>query len=242
VLLHYERQNGGHEAAGAASKPSDEKKEIKTGPVGLVKASKGPKEILMQSDIAKIESASSIAQARVLFDSGSGVTFISKKMAQQLDLKWKKVEGEFTLAGGNTLRITTGEVKFYLSSAIPQWRGEVFEIVAYVLDKPSSDLHKVTVDLTMLSHLTGLQLADFYPRHEEAEIDVMLGLEDTLKILMEQRIDGPRGTPVAQKSHIGWILADAYRATSENMGSEIYPENRAAFEVSNETDMAVKPW
>ncbi|XP_064622592.1 uncharacterized protein LOC135484832 [Lineus longissimus] len=211
--------------------------------VGLVKAITGPKEILMQSTLARIESRGAISVARILFDTGSGVSFISNKMARKLDLRGPKVEAEFSLAGGNQMRLKTERVKFHLSSAIPNWKGEEFEIEAYTVDQPSMDLNCVRVDLSKLQHLQGLQIADTYPR-ESAEIDVMLGLEDTTNILLPVRKTGPPGMPTATKSHFGWVLSGICPVEEPNQRHGKIGMVNTCHRVSleNETDFAARHW
>lgn len=91
-------------------------------------------------------------------------------MAQKLGLKGGPTTGRFTLAGGSVIQLKTEEIKFYLSSAAPTWKREVFEIIAYIIDRPSSELNCVEVDLSEMSQ--GLHLADNYP-HEPTEVDIM---------------------------------------------------------------------
>ena len=100
-------------------------------------------------------------------------------------------------------------MKFTVSSALPNWRGEDFEILAYVIDKPAADLQPVPVDIAKIPHLQNLQLADTFP-HEKCEVDIILGVEDCMKILMDARVKGEDGTPGAQLSHVGWIPFGPY--------------------------------
>jgi hypothetical protein len=131
-------------------------------------------------------------------------------MAKKLNLKGPKVEGEFTLAGGKAMNITTERISFHVSSLIPKWKGEVLEIYAYIFEKLSAPMNLANVDLSKMAHLKGLQMAERFPLPSKAEIDVLLGVEDTVNILCDKRIKGPPGTPMAQKSHIGWILCVPY--------------------------------
>ena len=247
TLLHRERKReaeNGYACRDGAS--HDEKlmspcREKVDSSVGLIKSSGGSADVIMQSGIAKLESKSAVTQGRVLLDSGSGVSFISRAMARRLNLRGPKVEGEFTLAGGKEMKISTERVRFYLSSAIPNWKGETLEIVAYVLDRPSAAMNLVDVDLSKMPHLKGLQLAERFPRPSKAEIDVMLGIEDTINLLLDKRIKGPTGTPVAQKSHIGWLLCGSYNCAKTTDGSFI-GVNRVDFHLQDETEIATRYW
>lgn len=90
-------------------------------------------------------------EARVLFDSGCGVNFISRNMANKLGFKGPKVEVEFSLAGVHLMRLKTEKVKSYFSSAISDWSSVVLETVAYIIDKPSGDLNPVLIDPATMS-------------------------------------------------------------------------------------------
>ena len=244
TLLHRRRDEGRSEIT--SSKTNTEKsrdpEKVETS-TGLIRSS-GSSEILMQSGIVKLESRSAITRGRVLLDSGSGVSFISREMAKKLNLSGPKVKGEFTLAGGQVMNLNTEKVKFHLSSAIPSWKGETLEIVAYIIDKPSAPIKKTAIDISKLSYLKGLQLADTYPHGDSGEIDVMLGIEDTMNILLDKRIPGPRGMPVAQKTHIGWILCGPcpLMSTSTVNGVPGIHSCSAVFNLKSETDIATHHW
>ncbi|XP_064648771.1 uncharacterized protein LOC135500981 [Lineus longissimus] len=245
TLLHFEKRSGSDNAARSnvsgssnlTSKVLHQNKVEST--AGLVKST-GSTNVVMQSGIVKLESKSRVAEGRVLLDTGSGVTFISRSMAKRLNLRGPKVEGEFILAGGEVMATTTEKVKFYLSGILPGWKGEVFEISAYILDKPSAPINAVNVDFTKMSHLRGLQLAERFPVQANSEVDVLLGIEDTLNILKEKRIRGPPGTPMAQKTHIGWILCGPYSTQTEV--NRTYCVHRVSFQERNETEMATRYW
>ncbi|XP_064644692.1 uncharacterized protein LOC135498364 [Lineus longissimus] len=247
-LLHWEskRQNadsGAKEDPPPEASGSSGSKDVVKAGVGLVKALQGPHSVLMQSAMAKIESKSAVSKARVLFDSGSGVSFISRRKSKEMQLKGKEMDADFTLAGGSCMKLKTERVQFRLSSLIPNWKGETFEIVAYVIDKPSAPLQEVDVDLTNLPHLQGLQLADNYPRKEPEEIDVMLGIEDTLHILLPDQVTGPRGMPIGQKSHFGWILSGTYSDGKSNNRPMINTVHVCSIQVkTDEADIATKHW
>lgn len=54
--------------------------------------------------------------------------------------------------------------------------------------------------------LVSLQLAD--PEHaEEGPVDLLLGAGAFAELILEGLIKGPKGTPIAQKTKLGWILS-----------------------------------
>ncbi|XP_064638270.1 uncharacterized protein LOC135494288 [Lineus longissimus] len=112
--------------------------------------------------------------------------------------------------------------------------------MAYVMEKPSGDLGMVDADISNLPHLKSLQLADTYP-HGNCLIDVMLGIEDSMNILLDKRIKGPRGTPVAQKSHVGWILGGAIPMPASD-NENVSGVNHVSFHIKDDSEMAFKHW
>lgn len=63
-------------------------------------------------------------------------------------------------------------------------------------------------------HLEGLQLAD--PEHaHEGPVDLLLGAGTFAELILEGLIKGPRGSPIAQKTKIGWILSGMSGEDSE---------------------------
>ncbi|XP_074645857.1 uncharacterized protein LOC141902116 [Tubulanus polymorphus] len=69
------------------------------------------------------------------------------------------------------------------------------------------------------------KLAEKYPRTEECEVDVMLGVEACIDILLDEYRRGGQGTPVALSSHIGWVLFGSYvsqhKASSKNGSNSV---------------------
>ncbi|XP_074645836.1 uncharacterized protein LOC141902095 [Tubulanus polymorphus] len=248
-ILHRETSRNEHEKkqstdsrsneSNLADDNDDEVTKVK-GACGLVKVVQGPKKIVMQSGLVNLISKSSEITGRCLFDTGSDVSFIRTAAAKQLNLQGPKVDAEFTLAGGQSMKIKTQKVKLHVSSIIPDWDGEVFEVVAYVLDKPCADLGSVDVDISTIPKFKNLLFADKFPRGE-ASVHILLGIEDTLRIMMDCSIKDDDGALVAQKSHVGWILSGPCSINSDSrIIEEKYPFCRV--DITDPTEIAVKHW
>ena len=229
-------------------KPDDSKKKTKNkdsesdvkGISGLVKVVQGPKKILMQSGLVNLISKTNEVTGRCLFDTGSGVSFIRSSTAKRLNLKGSDANAEFTLAGGQSMKIKTQKVIFKISSVFPNWKGEVFEVVAYVLEKPCADLNSVDFDVLSIPQFKKLQFADNYPRGEVA-VDLLLGIEDTLRIMMNESVKDEDGALVAQRSQIGWILSGPCSLNPDSkITDEKFPFCRV--DITDPTEIAVMHW
>ncbi|XP_064621089.1 uncharacterized protein LOC135483944 [Lineus longissimus] len=246
TLLHFDKQGGNKtgsnqetssekETSGDGNKPEETVKS----PHYFVKARETDGEVLLQTGLAKLESRNAVAHGRVLFDSGSGATFVSKRMARSLQLHGQPVAAEFTLAGGKVMTLDTQRVKFHLSSILPKWKGETFEIIAYVLENPCADINEVNEDLSKIEQLRDLQIADEFPRKRQS-VDVLLGIQDSMKILQDKRVFGSGNSLSAQRSHIGWIVSGTCPADQESHTT--LPVNHSTFQLSSEIDIATKHW
>lgn len=160
---------------------------------------------ILQSAVVFAESKNGKLPARILFDQGSGTSLMKKSLAKKLGLTGKRTSCTFTLVGGKTFTQNCMKVKFLISSVIPNWIGETFEIEAYVIDEPCSDLRAVICEVSAMPHLKNLQLTEKFP-HESLSVEIILGIEDCMRVLLPQRIDGPDGFPGAQLSHVGWVV------------------------------------
>ena len=141
--------------------------------------------------------------ARALIDPGSSTSFVHERITQLLRLPRTKknvlVEGV-----GGTSTPTRGSVWFQVSGV--EDGAEKIGVEAYVLKKVTRDLplHPIPIALKW-DHLSNLELADPEFR-TPARIDLLLGAEVFASILRDGRRTGPRGTPSAINTCLGWVL------------------------------------
>ena len=78
---------------------------------------------------------------------------------------------------------------------------------AFVLPKVTTDMPAILTDsITQWKHLTGLELAN--PEFGTlGRVEVLPGADYYKEVLLRGRLWGPRGTPYAQKTYFGWVLA-----------------------------------
>ena len=86
-------------------------------------------------------------------------------------------------------------------------RGKLLNIEAIILRKVTSDLPMHTVPFREeWNHLSKPNLAD--PEYgKPGPIDLLLGTEVFGRVVLHGRRFGPVGTPLAFKTHFGWVLA-----------------------------------
>ena len=89
---------------------------------------------------------------------------------------------------------------------------------AFVLSRVTTDMPVSQVEsIDKWKHLSGLDLSD--PDFgTPARVDVLLGADYYGEILRHGRRWGPRGTPFAQKTCFGWVLAGPLRSKGSRRG------------------------
>ena len=165
------------------------------------------KQVLLMTCRAKIVGPDgNYTQARVFLDPGAACSFISERLAQQLRLPRRKNNTIIAgIAGINATR-TRGAVNFTLGH-VRDGQRKIRVENAYVLSKVTADMPVNPVgSISEWKHLTGLDLAD--PDYgTPARVDILLGADYYSEVLLHGRRWGPRGTPYAQKTCFGWVLA-----------------------------------
>ena len=150
----------------------------------------------------------SATQARALLDSASSMSFISERLTQQLHLKQKRLNVSVTGIGGNSFPLLPrGMVDFRVTSL--GGRGRRLPMQAIVLHKVTSNLPSSPTPFNdSWKCLIGLELVDPDFR-SPGTIDLLLGKEVFGQIVLRGQRFGPRGSPMALKTHFGWVLSGA---------------------------------
>ena len=144
-----------------------------------------------------------------LLDSGAGMSVMSKRVMKALDLQPSKEW--VTLAGieGPNLSTPRPTAWITVSSALAgDWHRT---IQAAVLPKVTSDLpshHLQAVkDLPHLKDLTPLADPQF---HIPKKVDLLLDVDVLDEVMLPERIAGPKGTPSAWRTTLGWCVMGSY--------------------------------
>ncbi|XP_059062777.1 uncharacterized protein LOC131855518 [Achroia grisella] len=140
---------------------------------------------------------------RALIDQGSEQSFISEKAAQLLQLERTPIKA--TVVGMGSMKSQLKQVVQVQVSS--KWdNNSSHHISAYVMSKQlTTKIPQRVVTGHKWQHVQGLILADpIY--YKPGVIDLLLGVKVYSKIIENQLIKGPPGTPSAQKTSLGWIL------------------------------------
>ncbi|CAI6364889.1 unnamed protein product [Macrosiphum euphorbiae] len=138
---------------------------------------------------------------RALIDTASESHFITKALASRLDLK--TLHQPMIIDGVSNASTTTSQVSTFNIS--PRTNGKQMTLTALVSPKITVDLPTAAVDVSQWTHLEQVELAD--PTfHVPNKIDLLISAEYSLDIMLDGKIQGPKGTPSLHNSIFGWIV------------------------------------
>ena len=162
-------------------------------------------EILVKTAVAKVKNSQGMeTMARVMFDEGSERKWIRKSLAEDLQLEGVTENILVTTFGERIGKpITSQKVEFHLANKeSDSWTN----IKALVVDEVGAPVNSVSITPGKWPHISGIKFADSYPRGKET-VDILIGQEFELDFTTtEPKILGPKGTPGAVKTKLGWIL------------------------------------
>lgn len=155
-------------------------------------------------------------EVRVLLDQGSEVSFITKSLAQRINLPRRRVSLPINGIGGHRFTLSRGLVSLNIVSCFDP--AVSLSINTYVLAKLTSYLPPIQVVQNPWLHLQVLELAD--PDFSSAtQIDMILGAEVYSAILQEGLRRGGPGSRIAQRTALGRILSGSVLAESNSADS-----------------------
>ena len=179
-----------HVAKSSALTPPDEEKLMMTGKV-LLTGPSGKKQ-----------------EVRALLDSGADTCIINNQIMKSLKLK--KLDTYVTLTGiassDNPPSCPTAQV--IISSTNKKGRSQLVTVAA--MPKVTEDFPRQRASsVKQLPHIRELQLAD--PHFDiPGPIDLLLSVDVFNDILLPQKINGPKGTPTAWNTELGWGIMGKY--------------------------------
>ncbi|XP_072948365.1 uncharacterized protein [Epargyreus clarus] len=139
-------------------------------------------------------------------DQGSQVSFITESAVQLLGLKKTSAHTDIIRLGDDEGATMPSRwiVSFKIQSRLdPNF---VLPVSAYVLRRLTSLLPERKIIQVLPSSFASLELAD--PSfNTPGKIDLLLSTRVVGEILQEGLVKGPPGTPIAQKTKLGWILS-----------------------------------
>ncbi|XP_036148011.1 uncharacterized protein LOC118647350 [Monomorium pharaonis] len=141
---------------------------------------------------------------RALIDQGSEVTFITERLAQTLRLNRMR-----TFTTISAVDCSDAGLCRYAASVkiVSRYSAETtFTTVAFILKSFTKYHPRCSQGVDNWQYLSGLNLADDDPTGA-APIDVIIGADLYSQIISDGVRKGPIGFPVAQNSHLGWLIS-----------------------------------
>lgn len=141
---------------------------------------------------------------RALLDQGSQSTFITNKIAQQLKLPHEKTHVEVTGVGGKTTAQIDSKASLDIISRIDDACIDTVSVLC--VPTITSLKGQPKINHKKWPHLNDLELAD--PQFaKQGDIDMLIGADLYSQIILPGLVKGPRNTPVAQETSLGWIVS-----------------------------------
>lgn len=170
--------------------------------------SKSPRKthnVLLGTVLADVKrSDGTVGQVRILIDNGSQNHFISRRACKKLGIRIFHDSTERSVNGiGSSSQSIIGMADITLMSRYDTTFS--LKIRPLVLKTIASDLPSCEFDISPLSYIGDLQLAD--PNfNKPAEIDILLGAEIFMEILRPEKLLGPPGKPDLLETAFGYLL------------------------------------
>ena len=210
TLLHEDTSTNAHVSATGAS----HNHVAFTGPsfavnselrLSLVAQSSSIKPTLLATALVKLRGADGrLHTARAMIDPGSQSSFVSEVLLRKLQQPYSAAKVPLSGIGGYSHIPAKGHATLQLTSAFnPKAHLQLNALVLPFISKYSHSIRKLN---SAWSHLKGLELADDF-RETPCEIDILLGADVFPEILLDGLIKGPPGTPMAQRTILGWIIS-----------------------------------
>ena len=151
-------------------------------------------------------------------DPGAAYSFATKKLAQRLKLSRRKDNSLIAGIAGASATRTCDAVSFTVFHVCKKGM-PIHVLDALVLPKVTADMPVSSVDShSQWKHLTGIDLAD--PDFgTPSSIDMLLGADYYSEALLRCRRWGPRGTPYAQRTYFGWVLAGSLQSKDTRLAA-----------------------
>lgn len=161
-------------------------------------------EVLLATAVVQIQASTGNGLlARALIDQGSQISLITESLANQLKLKRNPVTAVINGIGMSAAHALS-ETKFTINAHF-QTKANVL-VHALVLKSLTAFLPSSQLAGGSWDHVQELVLAD--PKFGEPDkVDILLGAGVYSEIMMDGFRRGAPGTPIAQKTKLGWILS-----------------------------------
>ena len=159
--------------------------------------------VLLKTAISEVSASHLSADANILFDEGAQRSFITQKLADDIQIQHKGTE-EINLAtfGGSSQtlqRVPTATVSLKTSGR------ETIPIDVLIVPTIAASLSNMPPEVTKLKYLKGLKLAHPVTQDGEFDISLLIGADPYWRIVQNHVVRG--NGPTAVKSKIGYLLS-----------------------------------
>ena len=170
------------------------------------RSSQMPDALMTTAQVLLIGPRGQTIKARALIDSGAGLSLVSSRVAQILDLPLESTQLHLSVAQGAESKPIRHVTNLAISPL--QDRDMKIPCKAAVTPTVTCDLPPQAVEQILdLPHIMGLQLAD-PDYHLPGRIDILLGADMAHKVMIKQLLrDGLSSQPIAQATHFGWVVS-----------------------------------
>lgn len=169
--------------------------------------------VLLMTAIVHVQnSVGRFHRARILLDPGSQGNFVTLNFAKSLGLTIGKQSLPIYGLGNSSLGSSHGVVDMVLQK--PFEPSINFKIDAFVINKITS-CPELKVPSGPWPHLRGLHLAD-PTYYQPGEVDMLIGAEVFVDMITCKKVIGPKGTPSAIETILGYCLVGKVNNTSNS--------------------------
>ncbi|GFV16808.1 DUF1758 domain-containing protein [Trichonephila clavipes] len=144
-----------------------------------------------------------LVPCRVMVDSGSQTSLISRDCANKLGLPVKTTNHR--ISGVNNIVAETAFFEVHIGFKL-YYCSQIFDVDALIVRNVTVNIPNFVIQNSSWPHLEGLQLAD--PKfHVSSPVEMLLGADLFPFIMLGQSILGPKGTPCTLNSKLGRLLS-----------------------------------
>ena len=145
-------------------------------------------------------------EARAILNSASSASFVSERLAQSLCLPRSTRNARISGIGGISHKSPVQSITTFDISAVRSSSKKI-GVTAVVVPRVTCNLPLLPIPFNLKwNHLSNLRLAD--PTfNQPGKIDILLGVDVFVNVLLHGRRFGPPGSPVAFETEFGWVLA-----------------------------------
>ncbi|XP_058802831.1 uncharacterized protein LOC131670868 [Phymastichus coffea] len=199
TLLHEGAATRGTTDSSTGGEPS--------APTGVVSLHSGTRHsgvvLLATAQVAIQSSSGRIVVVKALLDQGSETSFLSTRVAQDLELPKRRSSTLVFGLGAQHGTRPSSEVDVLLRSITSPF---TLRFSALVLPKLTSLLPSKPVVRASWTHLEGLTLADT-EFDKMSRVDCILGADVYPALILDGLIKGGRNEPIAQRTTLGWVIS-----------------------------------